>query len=69
MFNFGSGIMGDLWDHKRLMVFGAVLFAAGRPMFAATGWVHAAAGAAGDVPCSLQMDVCTKKTCGVCTDA
>jgi len=47
VFNFGSGIMGDLWDHKRLMVFGAVLFAAGRPMFAATGWVHAAAGAAG----------------------
>jgi len=39
--------MGDLWSHKALMVFGAVLFALGRPMFAATGWVHATYGVAG----------------------
>lgn len=48
-FNFGSGILGDLWSHKRIMVLGAVLFAAARPMFACTGMVYASAGAAGEV--------------------
>ena len=45
--NFGSGVAGDLWSHKRLLVFGSVLFALGRPMFAMTGPVYAAYGAAG----------------------
>lgn len=45
--NFGSGVAGDLWSHRRLLLLGSILFALARPMFAATGLVHAAWGAAG----------------------
>ncbi|CAG9464027.1 unnamed protein product [Pedinophyceae sp. YPF-701] len=47
--NFSSGIVGDMVGHKGIMLFGAALYALGRPMFAVTGSVYTAVGAVGVV--------------------